>query len=179
MHPAYFETRFRTDSPPDHWPPTFAIITAHATTGETWSPDQNAAADQAAPSFTTDQALMPANRRLARRSLAMLLGFVIPLIAGFIALSWWQTSGTLRERAAEALRPSGNPFLDLCLWKGRFPSRMTQFCTQFLKTEPLTETDGFSAPDDGTIAAARPDQSGGLNADDRSDGAICERGRHR
>ena len=47
MHPAYFETRFRTDSYPDLWPPTFAIITAHATTGETWSPDQNAAADQA------------------------------------------------------------------------------------------------------------------------------------
>ena len=47
MHPAYLETRFRTDSQPDHWPPAFAIITAFATTGETWSPEQNAAADQA------------------------------------------------------------------------------------------------------------------------------------
>ena len=47
MHPAYFETRFRPDSRPDHWPPTFAIITAFATTGDTWSPEQNAAADQA------------------------------------------------------------------------------------------------------------------------------------
>ena len=35
--------------------------------------------------------------------------------------------------------PTGNPFLDLCIIKGRFPSRMAQFCTQYLKTEPLTE----------------------------------------
>lgn len=35
--------------------------------------------------------------------------------------------------------PTGNPYLDLCIIKGRFPSRMAQFCTQFLKTEPLTQ----------------------------------------
>lgn len=35
--------------------------------------------------------------------------------------------------------PTGNPYLDLCMIKGRFPGRKTQFCTQFLKTEPLTE----------------------------------------
>lgn len=35
--------------------------------------------------------------------------------------------------------PTGNPFLDLCIIKGRFPSRKAQFCTQFLKTEPATE----------------------------------------
>jgi len=35
--------------------------------------------------------------------------------------------------------PTGNPYLDLCIIKGRFPSRMAQFCTQYLKTEPLTE----------------------------------------
>lgn len=35
--------------------------------------------------------------------------------------------------------PTGNPYLDLCILKGRFPSRRAQFCTQFLKTEPLTE----------------------------------------
>lgn len=34
--------------------------------------------------------------------------------------------------------PTGNPYLDLCMIKGRFPSRKAQFCTQFLKTEPLT-----------------------------------------
>ena len=36
--------------------------------------------------------------------------------------------------------PTGNPFLDLCIIKGRFPSRKAQFCTQFLKTEPATGT---------------------------------------
>jgi 3'-phosphoadenosine 5'-phosphosulfate sulfotransferase (PAPS reductase)/FAD synthetase len=35
--------------------------------------------------------------------------------------------------------PTGNPYLDMCIIKGRFPSRMAQFCTQWLKTEPLTE----------------------------------------
>lgn len=35
--------------------------------------------------------------------------------------------------------PTGNPYLDLCLIKGRFPSRRAQFCTQFLKTTPLIE----------------------------------------
>lgn len=43
------------------------------------------------------------------------------------------------ERAIAALVPTGNPFLDLCLWKGRFPSRRAQFCTDFLKTQPLVE----------------------------------------
>lgn len=43
------------------------------------------------------------------------------------------------ERAASLLRPSGNPYLDLCMLKGRFPSRMRQFCTHDLKTLPLTE----------------------------------------
>lgn len=43
------------------------------------------------------------------------------------------------DRAIKTLVPTGNPFLDLCIWKGRFPSRMAQFCTQFLKTEPLAE----------------------------------------
>ena len=42
-----------------------------------------------------------------------------------------------KRRALAVLHPTGNPFLDLCLWKGRFPSRRAQFCTQFLKTEPL------------------------------------------
>lgn len=35
--------------------------------------------------------------------------------------------------------PTGNPFLDLCIIKNRFPSRKAQFCTQFLKSEPATE----------------------------------------
>lgn len=42
-------------------------------------------------------------------------------------------SNKAKRRALAVLHPSGTPFLDLCLWKGRFPSRMAQFCTQELK----------------------------------------------
>lgn len=41
------------------------------------------------------------------------------------------------ERALAALHPTGNPYLDLCIWKGRFPSSRAQFCTQELKAEPI------------------------------------------
>lgn len=43
------------------------------------------------------------------------------------------------RRALPYVEPTGNPYLDLCILKGRFPSRRAQFCTQFLKTEPLVE----------------------------------------
>lgn len=39
-----------------------------------------------------------------------------------------------KRRALAVLYPTGNPYLDLCLWKGRFPSRKAQFCTSELKT---------------------------------------------
>lgn len=42
-------------------------------------------------------------------------------------------------RALELLHPTGNPFLDLCMLKGGFPSRKRQFCTEYLKRDPLTE----------------------------------------
>lgn len=38
-----------------------------------------------------------------------------------------------KRRALAILHPTGNPFLNLCLWKGRFPSRKAQFCTEELK----------------------------------------------
>lgn len=38
-----------------------------------------------------------------------------------------------KRRALAVLYPSGNPYLDLCMWKGRFPSRKAQFCTEHLK----------------------------------------------
>lgn len=44
-----------------------------------------------------------------------------------------------KRRALEVLRPSGNPFLDLCMWKGLFPSRKAQFCTQELKVMMAVE----------------------------------------
>ncbi len=48
-------------------------------------------------------------------------------------------SNKAKRRALAVLHPSGNPYLDLCMWKGRFPSRRAQFCTQELKTLPLVE----------------------------------------
>jgi 3'-phosphoadenosine 5'-phosphosulfate sulfotransferase (PAPS reductase)/FAD synthetase len=44
-----------------------------------------------------------------------------------------------KKRALEHLHPTGNPFLDLCMLKGRFPSRRAQFCTQELKQIPIYE----------------------------------------
>ena len=46
MHPAYPETRFISRDGLDGWPQQFVIITAYATTGETWSDERNEAADQ-------------------------------------------------------------------------------------------------------------------------------------
>jgi 3'-phosphoadenosine 5'-phosphosulfate sulfotransferase (PAPS reductase)/FAD synthetase len=54
----------------------------------------------------------------------------------------WERHGVpadLVARALAVLHPTGNPFLDLCLWKGRFPSRMAQFCTESLKVEPIDQ----------------------------------------
>lgn len=43
------------------------------------------------------------------------------------------------DRAIAALVPTGNPFLDLCLWKGRFPSTRARFCSEELKRNPIVE----------------------------------------
>lgn len=43
------------------------------------------------------------------------------------------------ERALAALHPTGNPFLDLCIWKGRFPSTKARFCSEELKRNPIIE----------------------------------------
>lgn len=42
-------------------------------------------------------------------------------------------SNKAKRRALAVLHSTGIPFLDLCLWKGRFPSRKAQFCTEELK----------------------------------------------
>lgn len=52
-------------------------------------------------------------------------------------------------RALEYLKPSGNPFLDLCIWKGRFPSTKVRFCTQYLKVIPIAEQVYFPLFDEG------------------------------
>lgn len=58
---------------------------------------------------------------------------------GYIAKHWPKDGvpQALVDRAIAALQPTGIPFLDLCLWKGGFPSRRAQFCTEFLKSEPI------------------------------------------
>ncbi|EXB27787.1 exsB family protein [Acinetobacter baumannii 1437282] len=43
------------------------------------------------------------------------------------------------ENALSVLKPTGNPFLDLCLWKSRFPSTRTRFCTSELKVKPIQQ----------------------------------------
>lgn len=48
-------------------------------------------------------------------------------------------TGPALERMIAALEPTGNPFLDLCIWKGRFPSTRARFCSLELKHEPLDE----------------------------------------
>lgn len=55
-------------------------------------------------------------------------------------LEKWPGEGVTDEivqAAAEINQPTGNQFLDLCVLKGRFPSRMAQFCTEELKTIPI------------------------------------------
>lgn len=43
------------------------------------------------------------------------------------------------ERALKYLNPTGNPYLDLCILKARFPSSQAQFCTDELKVIPVEE----------------------------------------
>jgi 3'-phosphoadenosine 5'-phosphosulfate sulfotransferase (PAPS reductase)/FAD synthetase len=55
-------------------------------------------------------------------------------------LSHWAAKGVPQaaiDRAVEALQATGNPFLDLCIWKGRFPSSKAAFCSEELKRNPI------------------------------------------
>lgn len=54
----------------------------------------------------------------------------------------WAEHGVSQERidqALEILKPTGIPFLDLCMWKGRFPSTRARFCSEQLKHVPIQE----------------------------------------
>ncbi|MGO4181828.1 phosphoadenosine phosphosulfate reductase family protein [Paenibacillus sp. TAF43_2] len=53
------------------------------------------------------------------------------------------------SRALEHLHPTGIPFLDLCIWKGRFPSTKARFCTEWLKIIPIAEDVYFPLLEDG------------------------------
>lgn len=41
MNVLYFGTHFSTEEPVEDWPGEFTIITAYATTGESWPTDRN------------------------------------------------------------------------------------------------------------------------------------------
>jgi 3'-phosphoadenosine 5'-phosphosulfate sulfotransferase (PAPS reductase)/FAD synthetase len=59
--------------------------------------------------------------------------------AEFIAEKW-REQGIAEEKVLRALAvmtPTGNPFLDLCIWKGRFPSTKARFCSEELKRNPI------------------------------------------
>lgn len=59
-----------------------------------------------------------------------------------VVMTKWASEGVDRDiiqRASEVLKPTGNPFLDLCLLKGRFPSAMARFCTEELKRNPMQD----------------------------------------
>jgi len=43
----------------------------------------------------------------------------------------------ITKKALEILHPTGNPFLDLCMMKGRFPSTKARFCSQALKHDVI------------------------------------------
>jgi len=54
----------------------------------------------------------------------------------------WFEKGVSQEtidRALQVLYPTGNPFLDLCIWKGRFPSTKARFCSEELKRNAIIE----------------------------------------
>ncbi|MDB6139513.1 MAG: hypothetical protein JWO94_2585 [Verrucomicrobiaceae bacterium] len=46
MNPTYLETHFRAAASEEDWPAQFSILTAYATIGEEWPPEQNESADQ-------------------------------------------------------------------------------------------------------------------------------------
>lgn len=57
-------------------------------------------------------------------------------------LAKWPDDGISSERvarAAELTQPTGVPFLDLCILKGRFPSPRAAFCSEALKAAPIRE----------------------------------------
>lgn len=60
---------------------------------------------------------------------------------GYVAARWpaQGIEQSLVDRAVSLLHPTGNPFLDLCLWKTRFPSSQRRFCTDELKLVPMFE----------------------------------------
>lgn len=51
----------------------------------------------------------------------------------------YEWTPAIARQALEVLHPTGNPFLDMCLVHGRFPSTMVAFCSKELKRDQLTK----------------------------------------
>lgn len=52
----------------------------------------------------------------------------------------WRQEGISQQKinhVIELMRPSGNPFIDLCILKGRFPSTRARFCSEETKHLPI------------------------------------------
>jgi 3'-phosphoadenosine 5'-phosphosulfate sulfotransferase (PAPS reductase)/FAD synthetase len=60
----------------------------------------------------------------------------LPEIANGPPIQWVRADFSEKLRTKE-IEPSGNPFLDMMLWKGRAPSTKAQFCTEHLKLVPI------------------------------------------
>lgn len=62
----------------------------------------------------------------------------LPLMTGGPGVEW--VKADFSERLiAKGKEPSGNPFLDMMLWKGRAPSARAQFCTEHVKLRPIKD----------------------------------------
>lgn len=61
--------------------------------------------------------------------------------AEFVRTKWAEkgVDAAKIKSALKTLQPTGNPFLDLCIWKGRFPSTKARFCSEELKRNPIIE----------------------------------------
>jgi 3'-phosphoadenosine 5'-phosphosulfate sulfotransferase (PAPS reductase)/FAD synthetase/ribosomal protein L35 len=58
-------------------------------------------------------------------------------------------SNKAKRSALSILFPTGNAFLDLCIWKGRFPSTKARFCSTELKREVILYKLQFPLVDQG------------------------------
>ena len=69
----------------------------------------------------------------------------------YVQTKWREedVSETIIENALSVLQPTGIPFLDLCIWKGRFPSTTQAFCSYELKVAPTFEQIVMPLIDDG------------------------------
>lgn len=136
LHPAYFEVRFRTDVPVAHWPDRFAIITAYATTGETWSDQRNIEADarlyasllerqckpirivgfdpetgHSEPGWAVDLAPEEAQAiglQFLQGAIFLVEGDVLRMARSVVG-SPWLTAGAFRERLSVSRTPHGIP----------------------------------------------------------------------